>query len=70
MNIKARACAREAAAASRASPLCILHHSALLLMRSAHLGPSRPQAKTHEKVDSLGEERSIACHTVVLLIKK
>ena len=28
------------------------------------------QAKTHEKVDSLGENRSIACHTVVMLIKK
>ena len=27
------------------------------------------KAKTHEKVDSLGEERSIACHTVVLLMK-
>ena len=27
------------------------------------------KAKTHEKVDSLGEERAIACHTVVLLIK-
>ncbi|XP_020517285.1 2-C-methyl-D-erythritol 2,4-cyclodiphosphate synthase, chloroplastic isoform X2 [Amborella trichopoda] len=28
------------------------------------------KAKTHEKVDSLGENRSIAAHTVVLLIKK
>jgi 2-C-methyl-D-erythritol 2,4-cyclodiphosphate synthase len=28
------------------------------------------KAKTHEKVDSLGEERSIACHTVVLLVRK
>ena len=27
------------------------------------------KAKTHEKVDSLGENRSIACHTVVLLMK-
>jgi|TARA_B000000437_G_scaffold208978_1_gene177700 2-C-methyl-D-erythritol 2,4-cyclodiphosphate synthase len=27
------------------------------------------KAKTHEKVDSLGENRSIACHTVVMLIK-
>ena len=26
------------------------------------------KAKTHEKVDSLGENRSIACHTVVMLI--
>ena len=28
------------------------------------------KAKTHEKVDSLGEERSIACHAVVMLIRK
>ena len=28
------------------------------------------KAKTHEKVDSLGEERSIACHTVVMLVRK
>jgi 2-C-methyl-D-erythritol 2,4-cyclodiphosphate synthase len=28
------------------------------------------QAKTHEKVDSIGEERSIACHAVAMLIRK
>ncbi|KAL0290726.1 UNVERIFIED_CONTAM: 2-C-methyl-D-erythritol 2,4-cyclodiphosphate synthase, chloroplastic [Sesamum calycinum] len=28
------------------------------------------KAKTHEKVDSLGENRSIAAHTVVLLVRK
>jgi len=28
------------------------------------------KAKTHEKVDSIGEERSIACHAVVLLLRK
>eukprot|EP00889_Picochlorum_renovo_P000917 jgi/Picre1/27947/NNA_000909.t1 len=27
------------------------------------------KAKTHEKVDSLGENRSIACEAVVLLLK-
>ena len=27
------------------------------------------KGKTHEKVDSLGENRSIACHVVVLLEK-
>eukprot|EP00898_Chlorokybus_atmophyticus_P000928 jgi/Chlat1/1836/Chrsp14S00779 len=27
------------------------------------------KAKTHENVDSLGENRSVACHTVVLLMK-
>ena len=27
------------------------------------------KAKTHEKVDSIGEERSIACHTVIMLIR-
>eukprot|EP01025_Chloroclados_australasicus_P055149 TRINITY_DN6610_c0_g1_i5.p2 TRINITY_DN6610_c0_g1~~TRINITY_DN6610_c0_g1_i5.p2 ORF type:complete len:227 (+),score=20.80 TRINITY_DN6610_c0_g1_i5:120-800(+) len=28
------------------------------------------KAKTHEKVDSIGEERSIACHTVISLVKQ
>jgi hypothetical protein len=32
--------------------------------------PPLPQAKTHEKVDSIGEERSIGCHAVVMLIRK
>mgnify|MGYP001810837330 CR=1 FL=1 len=37
--------------------------------------PLRPcccstQAKTHEKVDSIGEERSIGCHAVIMLIRK
>jgi 2-C-methyl-D-erythritol 2,4-cyclodiphosphate synthase len=27
------------------------------------------KAKTHEKVDAVGEERAIACHTVVLLYR-
>ncbi|GFH10063.1 2-C-methyl-D-erythritol 2,4-cyclodiphosphate synthase [Haematococcus lacustris] len=27
-------------------------------------------AKTHERVDSIGEERSIACHAVVMLLRK
>eukprot|EP00958_Prasinococcus_capsulatus_P008143 scaffold771_cov387-Prasinococcus_capsulatus_cf.AAC.15 len=27
------------------------------------------KAKTHEKVDSIGENRSVACHTVVMLMK-
>lgn len=32
---------------------------------------ARPlQAKTHEKVDSIGEERSIGCHAVIMLIRK
>ncbi|KAD4385945.1 hypothetical protein E3N88_26114 [Mikania micrantha] len=28
------------------------------------------KAKTHEKVDSLGENRNIAAHTIVLMMKK
>lgn len=36
----------------------------------AHLSVVNLKAKTHEKVDSLGENRSIAAHTVVLLIRK
>ena len=38
----------------------------------AHLPPLcsvvNIKAKTHEKVDSLGENRSIACHAVVMLL--
>ena len=38
-------------------------------MMGAHPSVINIKAKTHEKVDSLGENRSIACHTVVLLIR-
>lgn len=37
---------------------------------SAHPSVINLKAKTHEKVDSIGEERSIACHTVVMLVKQ
>lgn len=33
-------------------------------------GAVNVKAKTHEKVDSLGENRSVACHAVVLLLRK
>ncbi|XP_043695901.1 2-C-methyl-D-erythritol 2,4-cyclodiphosphate synthase, chloroplastic-like [Telopea speciosissima] len=50
------------------------HKEAIRANLSALLGadPSvvNLKAKTHEKVDSLGENRSIAAHTVVLLMKK
>ncbi|CAM6083215.1 unnamed protein product [Calypogeia fissa] len=36
----------------------------------AHPSVVNLKAKTHEKVDSLGENRSVAAHTVVLLIKR
>lgn len=36
----------------------------------AHPSVVNIKAKTHEKVDSLGENRSVACHTVVLLVRK
>jgi 2-C-methyl-D-erythritol 2,4-cyclodiphosphate synthase len=39
-------------------------------MARAPPSPPGPQAKTHEKVDSIGEERSIGCHAVVMLIRK
>jgi len=39
-------------------------------MLETHPDAVNVKAKTHEKVDSLGEERSIACHTVVLLIRE
>ena len=38
-------------------------------MLEAHPSAVNIKAKTHEKVDSLGENRSIACHAVVLLLK-
>jgi len=41
----------------------------LCALLEAHPSAINLKAKTHEKVDSLGENRSIACHTVVLLIK-
>lgn len=42
----------------------------LCALLEAHPSVINLKAKTHEKVDSIGEERSIACHTVVMLIKK
>jgi 2-C-methyl-D-erythritol 2,4-cyclodiphosphate synthase len=42
----------------------------LVAMMGIHESALNLKAKTHEKVDSLGEERSIACHTVVLLIRR
>jgi 2-C-methyl-D-erythritol 2,4-cyclodiphosphate synthase len=41
----------------------------LCALLEAHPSSINLKAKTHEKVDSLGENRSIACHTVVLLVK-
>lgn len=50
------------------------HKDAIKANLSALLGVDSSvvniKAKTHEKVDSLGENRSIAAHTVVLLMKK
>nr|WIW78222.1 MCS1 [Panax vietnamensis] len=42
----------------------------LSLLLSADPSVVNLKAKTHEKVDSLGENRSIAAHTVVLLMRK
>lgn len=42
----------------------------LCALLGAHSSILNVKAKTHEKVDSLGENRSIAAHTVVLLMKK
>ncbi|XP_062146958.1 2-C-methyl-D-erythritol 2,4-cyclodiphosphate synthase, chloroplastic [Alnus glutinosa] len=50
------------------------HKEAIKANLSALLGADPAvvnlKAKTHEKVDSLGENRSIAAHTVVLLMRK
>ncbi|KAI4364913.1 hypothetical protein MLD38_020944 [Melastoma candidum] len=42
----------------------------LAKLLGADLSVVNLKAKTHEKVDSLGENRSIAAHTVILLMKK
>ena len=42
----------------------------LCALLEAHPSVVNIKAKTHEKVDSLGENRSIACHTVVILIRQ
>ena len=44
--------------------------ASLCAIMGIHESALNIKAKTHEKVDSLGEERSIACHTVVLLVRK
>ena len=41
----------------------------LCRLLGAHPSVVNIKAKTHEKVDSLGENRSIACEAVVLLLK-
>lgn len=50
--------------AGRVADCCFPPHHPL----STILAPA--QAKTHEKVDSLGENRSIACHAVVMLYRR
>ncbi|EFN54075.1 hypothetical protein CHLNCDRAFT_53457 [Chlorella variabilis] len=42
----------------------------LCQMLGAHPSVVNIKAKTHEKVDSLGENRSIACHAVVMLLRQ
>ncbi|XP_078169015.1 isoprenoid F [Carex rostrata] len=42
----------------------------LCTLLQAHPSVVNLKAKTHEKVDSLGENRSIAAHTVILLMRK
>lgn len=42
----------------------------LCALLNAHESVVNLKAKTHERVDSIGEERSIACHAVALLIRK
>eukprot|EP00882_Tetradesmus_deserticola_P004612 GHRQ01004861.1.p1 GENE.GHRQ01004861.1~~GHRQ01004861.1.p1 ORF type:complete len:240 (+),score=77.77 GHRQ01004861.1:267-986(+) len=42
----------------------------LCKLLEAHPSVVNIKAKTHEKVDSIGEERSIGCHAVIMLIRK
>ena len=41
----------------------------LCALLEAHPSAVNVKAKTHEKVDSMGEGRSVACHAVVLLVQ-
>jgi 2C-methyl-D-erythritol 2,4-cyclodiphosphate synthase len=60
--------ALSASAADRATPQENIRKN-LCAMLKAHPSVINIKAKTHEKVDSLGEERSIGCHAVVMLIR-
>ena len=42
----------------------------LCTLLGAHPSVVNIKAKTHEKVDSLGENRSISCHAVVILLRQ
>jgi 2-C-methyl-D-erythritol 2,4-cyclodiphosphate synthase len=44
--------------------------ASLVAIMGVHDSVINIKAKTHEKVDAVGEERAIACHAVVLLIKQ
>ena len=44
--------------------------ASLVRIMGVHESVLNIKAKTHEKVDAVGEERAIACHAVVLLVKQ
>jgi 2-C-methyl-D-erythritol 2,4-cyclodiphosphate synthase len=52
------------------SPHKIAIRDNLARLLGADAGAVNVKAKTHERVDSIGEERSIACHAVVLLVRQ
>ena len=44
--------------------------ASLVALMGVHESVINVKAKTHEKVDAVGEERAIACHAVCMLIRR
>jgi len=52
------------------SPHKVAIKTSLCKLMDVHESCVNIKAKTHEKVDAIGEERAIGCHAVVMLYKK
>jgi len=52
------------------SPHKLAIRTNLCALLNADMSAVNVKAKTHEKVDSIGEERAIACHAVVMLMRR
>ena len=70
-------CSRQCATSRRGSYVVLSEHASSGSSKAQCIECWHPemtdmpvQAKTHEKVDSLGENRSIAVHAVCMLIRK
>lgn len=52
------------------SPHKVAIRDSVAALCHAHPSVVNIKAKTHEKVDAIGEQRAIGCHAVVMLIRK